>query len=113
MVASTFEILTKSGCGKITHMFQETSWDRKNTYVIIDRWFWEQFAAAEITFISLEFRQSLKGDVSKVLYRFLSSNDGTGIYKIKTLVACLGIDVNQPDYKKRQTLKNATGIMSV
>lgn len=75
--------------------------------VEIDVWFFSKFLANEITTLDLDFRQSLKGDITKSLYRFLSSHRGYQSYRVETLVMALNMNPTQEMKFHTRALKRA------
>ena len=105
--AFTFE--QKGGRWTIKNIIKEASGNKEYSHISLDPWFFDKFLKNEITLINLEFRQSLKGDIPKALYRFLSSHRGTQSYRMETLVLALNMNIDRETKKNRDTLKRSFG----
>lgn len=82
---------------------------RKYDYKIkIGPMFDRYFRQGLMTGINIKERIALKRDVSKGLYRFISSHrENSGQHNIISVAQAIGMDVDQPIRKIRQTLKKA------
>jgi len=82
---------------------------RKYDYKIkIGPMFDRYFRAGLMTGISIKERIALNRDVSKGLYRFISSHrENSGQHNIISVAQAIGMDTNQPIFKIRQTFKKA------
>jgi hypothetical protein len=103
--AFTFD--QKGGKWTIKNIIKEASGDKEYSHIELDPWFFDKFLKNEITMLDLEFRQTLKGDIVKSLYRFISSHRGTQTYRLETLVLALNMNLDRETRKNRDTLKRA------
>ena len=105
----SFDFELKDGTWSIERILSKAKGSTDYGMVEIDPWFFTHFLKNEITDINLEFRQSLRGDVTRCLYRFLTSHRGSQRYYINTLVDALNMNPERPLKKNRDTLKRAFG----
>ena len=104
-----FDFEQKDGKYTIKNVLKEAGGDNEYSHIELDAWFFDKFLKNEITMLDLTFRQSLKGDVTKALYRFLSSHRGTQSYRLETLVLALNMDIDRETRKNRDILKRSFG----
>ncbi len=105
----SFDFELKDGTWSIERILSRAKGSKDYGTIEIDPWFFSHFLENEITDINLEFRQSLRGDVTRCLYRFLTSHRGSQRYYINTLVDALNMNPERPLKKNRDTLKRAFG----
>lgn len=95
----------------ITTILSSVIWDdeKKELSVTVNPFFYETYMAGSITLIDVAKRMSLKGAISKSLYRFVQSQRANPIFAghFLTLADALNIDREQPAYKIRDSLKRA------
>jgi len=104
---TSFDFEKKDGQWTIKNILKEASGTNEYSHIALDPWLFDKFLKNEITLLDLQFRQSLKGDVAKCLYRFLSSHRGTQSYRLETLVLALNMDQGQETRINRDMLKRA------
>jgi len=102
-----FDFEGKKGKTSIKNIIKAFAGDKEYSYIELDPWFFDKFLKNEITMLDLEFRQSLKGDITKALYRFLSSHRGTQRYYLETLVLALNMNIDKETKLNRITLKRS------
>jgi len=103
----TFEM--KGGKWAVKHVLTDASGNNDMTVISLDPWLYDQFLSNEITLINLPFRQSLRGDITKSLYRFLVSHRGTQRYTLETLTSALNMDAGAELFRTRDRIKRAFG----
>lgn len=103
----SFDFEKKGGQWTIKNILKEASGDNEYSYIELDPWFFDKFLKNEITMLDLQFRQSLRGDITKALYRFLSSHRGTQAYRLDTLILALNMNLDREIKLNRITLKRA------
>jgi len=86
-------------------------WDDeiKELSVAINPFFYETYYAGRVTLVDVAKRMSLKGAISKALYRFVQSHKANPVFTghFLTLADTLNMDREQPQRKMRQLLKTA------
>ena len=97
----------KDGSWSVKRLLNDAFGLKDLAVVAVDHWFFERYLINEITTLDMNFRRSLKGDITKALYRFLNSHRGGQSYNISTLVLALNIDPNQALKEHRRALKAA------
>ena len=97
----------KDGLYSMDHILERVSGDKRHSIIMVNEWFYTTFLHNEITRLNMDFRQSLRGDVVKCLYRFLVSHRGTQKYYTETLIEALNLNPNRPTKKNRDSLKRA------
>ena len=97
----------KDGRWSVKRVLNDASGDREFVIVEIDPWFFSKYLINEITTINMGFRKSLRGDVTKCLYRFLNSHRGVGTYHIDTLISALNMNPDKELRENRRVLKSA------
>ena len=102
-----FDFEQKGGQTTIKNIIKDFAGDNEYSHIELDPWFFDKFLRNEITMLDLKFRQSLRGDVAKALYRFLSSHRGTQSYRIETLILALNMNLNQEIKYHVRTLKGS------
>lgn len=106
---------TKSGkkrSPRITHMSNMLSgffWDDKSKIlmVTINPFFYEMYMSGRITLMDVSKRMSLKGVITKSLYRFIQSQQNGFTGHFLTLADALNMDRKQPQKETRRQLKKA------
>jgi hypothetical protein len=97
----------KDGTWSIERILTRARGYESDLFIQVDDFFFKKFLVNEITLIDLNFRQKLRGDVTKALYRFLCSHRGVGRFFLSTLIAALNMDPKQPNFRNRASLKRA------
>lgn len=86
-------------------------WDDeiKELSVAINPFFYETYYAGRVTLMDVAKRMSLKGAISKALYRFVQSHKANPVFAghFLTLADALNMEREQPAFKLRQQLKTA------
>lgn len=78
----------------------------------INPYFYETFTEGLITYLDLDTRRKLKGDITKALYRFLASHRGeTFTAHMLTVARAINMDTGQSLFKIRSALRRAIGEM--
>ena len=103
----TFEM--RDGAWSVEHILSKAGGKMDFSIIEVDPWFYSSFLSNEITLIDLKFRQSLRGDIVKSLYRFIKSHRGTQKYLLQTLIEVLNLDPNRELKLNRRALKAAFG----
>ncbi len=108
---------TKSGKRRAPRITQMSAmlagvhWDdkKKELTATINPFFYETYMAGRVTLMDVAKRISLKGVISKALYRFVQSHRQNPVYvgHFLTLADVLNMDREQPPKKTRQLLKTA------
>lgn len=108
---------TKSGKRRPPRVTQMSSilagvhWDdkKKKLTATVNPFFYETYMAGRVTLMDVAKRISLKGVISKALYRFAQSQRQNPIFEghFLTLADALNMDREQPAKKIRQLLKTA------
>jgi hypothetical protein len=109
LAQTSFIFELKDGTWSIERILSKAKGSKDYGTVEIDPWFFENYLRNEITRIDLSFRQSLRGDVCKCLYRFLTSHRGTQKYYVDTLVEALNMNPDRDIRFNRRALKSAFG----
>lgn len=122
LVAATIELTistgkTKSGKKRqpkrtqIASILADVDWDedKRELSVTVNPFFYETYVAGRVTLIDVAKRMSLKGVISKALYRFVQSQRQNFVFTghFLTLADALNMDREQPAKKTRQLLKTA------
>jgi hypothetical protein len=97
----------KDGSWSVKRILSDASGDKEFVIVEVDPWFFKKYLVNEITSINMDFRRSIRGDITKCLYRFLNSHRGVGTYHIDTLISALNMNPNQELKENRRALKSA------
>lgn len=95
---------------QMSAMLAGVHWDdeKKELTATINPFFYETYIAGRVTPIDIKKRMSLKGLISKALYRFMQSQkDETFTCHFLTLADALNMDREQPAKKVRQLIKTA------
>lgn len=108
---------TKSGKRRSPRITQMSSmlagvhWDdkKKELTATVNPFFYETYMAGRVTLMDVAKRMSLKGAISKALYRFVQSQRHNLVFEghFLTLANALNMDREQPAWKVRQLLKSA------
>lgn len=108
---------TKSGKRRAPRITQMAAilagvyWDdkKKELTATINPFFYETYVTERVTFMDVAKRMSLKGVISKALYRFVQSQRQNPVFTghFLTLADALNMDREQPAKKTRQLLKTA------
>lgn len=106
---TSFDFELKDGTWTVKHILADASGNNNMTIITLDPWFYDHFLANEITLINLKFRQSLRGDITKALYRFLVSHRGPQKYYLQTLIEALNLDTERELKQNRRAMKSAFG----
>ena len=97
----------------ITTMLSSVVWDdeKKELSVTVNPFFYETYMAGRISLMDVAKRISLKGVISKALYRFVQSQRGNPVFSghFLTLADALNMDREQPGFQLRRQLKTAIG----
>lgn len=122
LVAATIELTistgkTKSGKKRqpkrtqIASILADVDWDedKRELSVTVNPFFYETYIAGRVTLMDVAKRMSLKGVISKALYRFVQSQRQNPVFAghFLTLADALNMDREQPAKKTRQLLKTA------
>lgn len=105
----SFDFELKDGTWSIERILSKAKGSKDYSIIEVDQWFFTHYLQNEITRIDLNFRQSLRGDVCKCLYRFLTSHRGIQKYYTETLIEALNMNPDRPTYKNRDALKRGFG----
>lgn len=97
----------KKGQWAVKHILVDSSGDREKAIIEVSEWFYEKFLINEITSIDMNFRKTLKGDITKCLYRFLSTHRGTQFYYTQTLIDALNMNKDREKKLNKTLLKSA------
>lgn len=96
---------------QMVNMLAGVYWDetRKELAVTINPFFYEMYLAGRVTLMDVTKRMSLKGTISKALYRFVQSQRSNPIFvgHFLTLSDALNMDREQPAKEIRRLLKTA------
>ena len=107
LAKTSFDIELKTGTWTVERILYKAKGSKNYTVIEIDPWFYASFLQNEITKIDMNFRQGLKGDIAKCLYRFVASHRGTQRYYLKTLIDALNLNPDQDIKYHRRSLKRA------
>ena len=107
LAKTSFDIELKSKTWTVERILNRAKGTSDYTVIEIDPWFYASFLNNEITRLDMNFRQSLRGDIAKCLYRFLSSHRGSQRYYLKTLVEAMNMSQDQDIKYHRRSLKAA------
>lgn len=117
MTSLRMEINARTSRGKhklksvsMSNMISFAKWDEeeKELRVTINPYFYEIYMAGQVTRINLEIRSKLRSPVAKSLMRFVESHqDATWTGNMYKLAQSLNLDLNQPAYEIKRTLKAA------
>lgn len=106
---TSFDFDLKDGTWTVKHILTDASGNNDMSIVSLDPWLYDRFLSNEITLINLKFRQSLRGDITKSVYRFLVSHRGPQKYYLETLIDALNMDAGQELKINRNRIKRAFG----
>ena len=83
--------------------------DGKEINVVINYFFKEMLEGKLITYINIEQRRKIKGDIAKAVYRFYSGQtDETFKHKLIDLCRAINLDTGKlPKYELRRQIKKA------
>ena len=109
LAKTSFEFNLKDGTWTVKHILSDASGKGDMSVVTLDPWLYEHFLSCEITLINLKFRQSLRADVTKALYRFIASHRGAQKYYLETLIKALHLDPETELFRNRARIKRAFG----
>ena len=109
LTKTSFDFDLKDGTWTVKHILSDASGNNDMSVVSLDSWLFEHFLKHDITLIDLEFRQQLRGDIAKALYRFLASHRGTQRYYLETLIEALNLDPERELKLNRRAIKAAFG----
>ena len=108
---------TKSGRKRVpryihlSNMLSGVHWDdeKKELSATINPFFYETYIAGRVSLMDVARRMSLKGAISKALYRFVQSQRGNPVFSghFLTLADALNMDREQPGFQLRRQLKSA------
>lgn len=108
---------TKSGKRRSPRITQMSSmlagvhWDdkKKELTATVNPFFYETYMAGRVTLMDVAKRMSLKGVISKALYRFVQSQRQNPVFEghFLTLADALNMDREQPSKELRRQLKTA------
>jgi hypothetical protein len=104
---TSFLIETKDGKYHGERLIEKMTGNVDFSWIMIDAWFFNNFLQNEITNLDMAFRQSLRGDVTKSLYRFLASHRGVQRYRTETLIDALNMPTDKDIKLNRSALKRA------
>lgn len=122
LIGATLELTistgkTKSGRkrqpkrAQISAMLANVDWDddKRELSVTVNPFFYETYMAGRVTLMDVAKRMSLKGVISRALYRFVQSQRQNPVFvgHFLTLTDALNMDREQPAKKTRQLLKTA------
>ena len=117
MSSLRIEIKARTSRGKhklksvsMSNMISFAKWDEeeKELRVTVNPYFYEIYMAGHCTLIDLKTRSKLKSPVAKSLMRFVESHqDATWVGNMYKLAQSLNLDLNQPAYEIKRTLKAA------
>lgn len=108
---------TKTGNKKVRYtslssMLANVAWDEDNKVLsaTINPFFYETYYAGSVTYLDVQKRMAIKGDIAKSLYRFIQSHKQqtplwTGHFL--TLAQVLNMDIGQPAKEIRRLLKDS------
>lgn len=102
-----FELKDKDGTWGVERILKSAKGTKDYSTVEVDPWFFSKFLKNDITMLDLQFRQKLKGDIAKCLYRFLSSHRGIQSYRIETLIMALNMNQSREMKYHTRALKSA------
>lgn len=113
MMSSVVKIVKGNDDGKeilLTNIINSVVWSSKidELIIIMNPFFYDMYIGGKVTLIDIEKRLSLKGMISKALYRFIQSHRNTvfnGNFSI--LSSVMNINAEQPAWKIRQLIKIA------
>ena len=105
----SFDFELKDGTWSIERILSRAKGSKDYGTIEIDPWFFSHFLENEITRLDMNFRQSLRGDVVKCLYRFLISHRGTQKFYTGTLIEALNMNEDRDIRFNRRALKSAFG----
>lgn len=92
-------------------MLAGVQWDdkKKELTATVNPFFYETYMAGRVTLMDVAKRMSLKGVISKALYRFVQSQRQNPVFEghFLTLADALNMDREQPSKELRRQLKTA------
>ena len=93
----------------VTNMLSGLKWNDKEKTIsaTINPYFYETYIGGRVTPMDVAKRLSLKGVISKALYRFIQSQRNGFEGHFLTLADALNMDRNQPAKKTRENIKRA------
>lgn len=93
----------------MSNMLSRAYWDenKKILVITINPFFYETYMAGRVTLMDVSKRMSLKGVITKALYRFVQSQQNGFTGHFLTLADALNMDRKQPQRKTKEHLKKA------
>jgi hypothetical protein len=109
LAQTSFLFELKDGNWSVERILSKAKGSKNYGTIEVDQWFFSHFLKNEITRLDMNFRQSLRGDIVKCLYRFLISHRGVQRYYTETLIEALNMNQDRDIRFNRRALKSAFG----
>lgn len=110
LARGTFIISVKNKAEAISHTISSAKRDLRTGKVMInvDAFFAATFFDGLVSTIDLQFRRSLKGSITKLLYRFLECHPGREhMFHFLTVAGSLNLNLQKEHFRIRDDLKRA------